>query len=127
MGAYKYVEELYKKKQSDVLRFLLRVRLVSDPPRHPPTSAPSIVAALVAASRTRYSAVTEFTASARSAQRQGGSTPRMWLNVTMEEIVSLGVQPSPMTLCLSSSHFSFCLHKPSYTPLVFRPVLRGTC
>ena len=28
MGAYKYVEELYKKKQSDVLRFLLRVRLV---------------------------------------------------------------------------------------------------
>lgn len=26
MGAYKYVEELYKKKQSDVLRFLLRVR-----------------------------------------------------------------------------------------------------
>ena len=31
MGAYKYVEELYKKKQSDVLRFLLRVRLVSSP------------------------------------------------------------------------------------------------
>lgn len=28
MGAYKYVEELYKKKQSDVLRFLLRVRSV---------------------------------------------------------------------------------------------------
>jgi len=26
MGAYKYVEELYKKKQSDVLRFLLRIR-----------------------------------------------------------------------------------------------------
>jgi len=26
MGAYKYLEELYKKKQSDVLRFLLRVR-----------------------------------------------------------------------------------------------------
>merc|ERR1711881_99074 len=26
MGALKYVEELYKKKQSDVLRFLLRVR-----------------------------------------------------------------------------------------------------
>ncbi|KAK9822653.1 hypothetical protein WJX81_003797 [Elliptochloris bilobata] len=26
MGAYKYVEELYKRKQSDVLRFLLRVR-----------------------------------------------------------------------------------------------------
>ena len=26
MGAYKYVEELYKKKQSDVLRFLMRVR-----------------------------------------------------------------------------------------------------
>ena len=25
-GAYKYMEELYKKKQSDVLRFLLRVR-----------------------------------------------------------------------------------------------------
>lgn len=28
MGAYKYVSELYKKKQSDVLRFLLRVRYV---------------------------------------------------------------------------------------------------
>lgn len=26
MGAYKYLGELYKKKQSDVLRFLLRVR-----------------------------------------------------------------------------------------------------
>jgi large subunit ribosomal protein L15e len=26
MTAYKYVEELYKKKQSDVMRFLLRVR-----------------------------------------------------------------------------------------------------
>ena len=26
MGAYKYLEELYKKKQSDILRFLLRVR-----------------------------------------------------------------------------------------------------
>jgi hypothetical protein len=26
MGAYKYIGELYKKKQSDVLRFLLRVR-----------------------------------------------------------------------------------------------------
>jgi len=26
MGAYKYVEELWKKKQSDVVRFLLRVR-----------------------------------------------------------------------------------------------------
>ena len=26
MGAYKYVEELWRKKQSDVLRFLLRVR-----------------------------------------------------------------------------------------------------
>jgi large subunit ribosomal protein L15e len=26
MGAYKYVTELYKKKQSDVLRFLFRVR-----------------------------------------------------------------------------------------------------
>jgi len=26
MGAYKYLEELYRKKQSDVLRFLLRVR-----------------------------------------------------------------------------------------------------
>lgn len=26
MGAYKYLEELWKKKQSDVLRFLLRVR-----------------------------------------------------------------------------------------------------
>ena len=28
MGAYKYIGELYKKKQSDVLRFLLRVRSV---------------------------------------------------------------------------------------------------
>lgn len=26
MGAYKYLEELYKKKQSDVMRFLMRVR-----------------------------------------------------------------------------------------------------
>ena len=26
MGAYKYIEELHKKKQSDVMRFLLRVR-----------------------------------------------------------------------------------------------------
>ncbi|CAI7779721.1 unnamed protein product [Closterium sp. NIES-54] len=26
MGAYKYVSELWKKKQSDVMRFLLRVR-----------------------------------------------------------------------------------------------------
>ena len=26
MGAYKYLEELWKKKQCDVLRFLLRVR-----------------------------------------------------------------------------------------------------
>lgn len=26
MGAYKYMEELYKKKQSDVLRFILRIR-----------------------------------------------------------------------------------------------------
>jgi len=26
MGAYKYLEELYKKKQSDVMRFLLRIR-----------------------------------------------------------------------------------------------------
>lgn len=41
MGAYKYVEELYKKKQSDVLRFLLRVRLVSDPPR--PTASTSTI------------------------------------------------------------------------------------
>jgi large subunit ribosomal protein L15e len=31
MGAYKYVSELYKKKQSDVLRFLLRVRLALRP------------------------------------------------------------------------------------------------
>jgi hypothetical protein len=29
MGAYKYIGELYKKKQSDVLRFLLRVRYVA--------------------------------------------------------------------------------------------------
>ena len=28
MGAYKYLEELHKKKQSEVLRFLLRVRYV---------------------------------------------------------------------------------------------------
>lgn len=27
MGAYKYVQELYRKKQSDVLRFLLRIRV----------------------------------------------------------------------------------------------------
>jgi large subunit ribosomal protein L15e len=26
MGAYKYMTELYRKKQSDVLRFLLRIR-----------------------------------------------------------------------------------------------------
>lgn len=26
MGAYKYMEEMWRKKQSDVLRFLLRVR-----------------------------------------------------------------------------------------------------
>ena len=26
MGAYKYMQEVYRKKQSDVLRFLLRVR-----------------------------------------------------------------------------------------------------
>jgi hypothetical protein len=26
MGAYKYVSELYRKKQSDVMRYLLRVR-----------------------------------------------------------------------------------------------------
>lgn len=26
MGAYKYVEELAKKKQSDIMRYLLRVR-----------------------------------------------------------------------------------------------------
>ena len=26
MGAYKYMQEIYRKKQSDVLRFLLRVR-----------------------------------------------------------------------------------------------------
>ena len=26
MGAYKYLEELWRKKQSDVLRFLMRVR-----------------------------------------------------------------------------------------------------
>lgn len=26
MGAYKYLEELWRKKQSDVLRFVLRVR-----------------------------------------------------------------------------------------------------
>ncbi|XP_075231021.1 ribosomal protein L15 [Lycorma delicatula] len=27
MGAYKYVQELYRKKQSDVMRFLLRIRV----------------------------------------------------------------------------------------------------
>ena len=27
MGAYKYVSELYRKKQSDVMRYLLRIRL----------------------------------------------------------------------------------------------------
>ena len=26
MGAYKYVSELYRKKQSDVMRYLLRIR-----------------------------------------------------------------------------------------------------
>lgn len=26
MGAYKYLEEIWRKKQSDVMRFLLRVR-----------------------------------------------------------------------------------------------------
>ena len=26
MGAYKYMQEIYRKKQSDVLRFLLRIR-----------------------------------------------------------------------------------------------------
>ncbi len=26
MGAYKYLEELWKKKQSDVMKFILRVR-----------------------------------------------------------------------------------------------------
>jgi hypothetical protein len=37
MGALKYVEELQKKKQSDVLRFLLRVRCweVRDTPNPP--------------------------------------------------------------------------------------------
>lgn len=30
MGAYKYIGELYKKKQSDVLRFLLRVRYATN-------------------------------------------------------------------------------------------------
>ena len=28
MGAYKYMSELYRKKQSDVMRYLLRIRLV---------------------------------------------------------------------------------------------------
>ena len=32
MGAYKYIGELYKKKQSDVLRFLLRVRCAAIQP-----------------------------------------------------------------------------------------------
>ena len=26
MGAYKYIQELYRKKQSDVMRYLLRIR-----------------------------------------------------------------------------------------------------
>ena len=26
MGAYKYIQELYRKKQSDVMQFLLRIR-----------------------------------------------------------------------------------------------------
>lgn len=26
MGAYKYLEELWRKKQSDVMRFILRIR-----------------------------------------------------------------------------------------------------
>ena len=26
MGAYKYISELYRKKQSDVMRYLLRIR-----------------------------------------------------------------------------------------------------
>ena len=30
MGAYKYVEEIWKKKQSDVLRYLLRIRASSE-------------------------------------------------------------------------------------------------
>ena len=29
MGAYKYMSELYRKKQSDVMRYLLRIRHVS--------------------------------------------------------------------------------------------------
>ena len=28
MGAYKYVSELYRKKQSDVMRYLLRIRYI---------------------------------------------------------------------------------------------------
>ena len=63
MGAYKYVSELYRKKQSDVMRYLLRIRcwqyrqltkvssvsqytiimisifLYSGPPRSPPNQA----------------------------------------------------------------------------------------
>ena len=31
MGAYKYMEEMWRKKQSDVMRFLLRVRYVYRP------------------------------------------------------------------------------------------------
>lgn len=27
MGAYKYVQELFRKKQSDVMRFVLRIRV----------------------------------------------------------------------------------------------------
>lgn len=38
MGALKYVEELQKKKQSDVIRFLLRVRCWEVRPLEYPTS-----------------------------------------------------------------------------------------
>ena len=49
MGAYKYIGELYKKKQSDVLRFLLRVRyamfhlLIESQSSYPMADAGSIV------------------------------------------------------------------------------------
>ena len=44
MGALKYVEELQKKKQSDVLRFLLRVRCweVSAPRFHNELALPHV-------------------------------------------------------------------------------------
>ncbi|KAL1791629.1 60S ribosomal protein L15 [Sigmodon hispidus] len=39
MGAYKYIQELWRKKQSDMMLFLLRVQLLAVPPGlHAPPS-----------------------------------------------------------------------------------------